>query len=243
MKKYFYDLHIHSCLSPCGDDESTPNSIAGIGKLNSLDIMALCDHNSCKNCPAFFEACLRHGILPVAGMELTTAEDIHMICLFPDLERAMEFDRAVYGRLMKIKNREDIFGKQLICDSEDNILGSEEFLLSNATDISVEEAPALAESFGGICYPAHIDRDANGIISVLGTLPEKPSFSCVELRDGARLEEYSQSYGLEQKKVVINSDAHYLWDIKEQSDFILMDEISDPKRAGETLIKYLRDGK
>ncbi len=243
MKKYFYDLHIHSCLSPCGDDESTPNSIAGIGELNSLDIMALCDHNSCKNCPAFFEACLRHGVLPVAGMELTTAEDIHMICLFPDLERAMEFDRAVYGRLMKIKNREDIFGKQLICDSEDNILGSEEFLLSNATDISVEEAPALAESFGGICYPAHIDRDANGIISVLGTLPEKPSFSCVELRDGARLEEYSQSYGLEQKKVVINSDAHYLWDIKEQSDFILMDEISDPKRAGETLIKYLRDGK
>ena len=72
MNKYFYDLHIHSCLSPCGDDDSTPNSIAGMGKLNSLNIMALTDHNTCKNCPAFFKAAISHGILPVAGMELTT---------------------------------------------------------------------------------------------------------------------------------------------------------------------------
>ena len=81
MKRYYYDLHIHSCLSPCGDDDSTPDSIAGMGELNGLDIMALTDHNTCKNCPAFFEAALRHGILPIAGMELTTAEDIHAVCL------------------------------------------------------------------------------------------------------------------------------------------------------------------
>ena len=87
MKKYYYDLHIHSCLSPCGDDDSTPNSIAGMGELNGLQIMALTDHNTCKNCPAFFKACKNHGILPVAGMELTTAEDIHAVCLFPNLEK------------------------------------------------------------------------------------------------------------------------------------------------------------
>ncbi len=95
MKKYYYDLHIHSCLSPCGDDEATPNSIAGMGKINGLDIMALTDHNTCKNCPAFFEAAKRYGILPVAGMELTTAEEIHMVCLFESLEKAMEFDEFV----------------------------------------------------------------------------------------------------------------------------------------------------
>ena len=123
MKKYYYDLHIHSCLSPCGDDDSTPNSIAGIGELNSIEIMALTDHNTCKNCPAFFEACLRHGILPIAGMELTTAEDIHAVCLFPNLQKAMEFDKALQQKRILIKNRTDIFGHQFICDSEDNVIG------------------------------------------------------------------------------------------------------------------------
>ncbi len=242
MKKYYYDLHIHSCLSPCGDDDSTPNSIAGIGELNSLNIMALCDHNTCKNCPAFFEAAIRHGILPVAGMELTTAEDIHLICLFSTLENAMEFDKVVENRLMKIKNRVDIFGHQYICDSEDKVLGEEEYLLSNATDISVDEAPALAESFGGICYPAHIDREANGIISILGAFPETPDFICVEFHNGEKYDEYVKKYDLFGKKAVINSDAHYLWDIKEATDFLEMEEIKNPQETGEMLIKYLREG-
>ncbi len=242
MKKYYYDFHIHSCLSPCGDNDSTPNSIAGIGELNALDIMALCDHNTCKNCPAFFEAAVRHGILPIAGMELTTAEDIHMVCLFPTLSEALVFDEVVSERIMKIKNRTDIFGNQFICDSEDNVIGEEEFLLSNATDISVDEAPSLAESFGGICYPAHIDRESNGIIAVLGTLPEAPKFSCVELHNAEKYEELAKSYDLSDKKVIISSDAHFLWDIKERSDFLLLEEITDSEKAGETVIKYLRDG-
>ena len=69
MKKYYYDLHIHSCLSPCGDDDSTPNSIAGMGELNGLNIMALTDHNTVKNCPHFFEAAKNHGIIAIAGMD------------------------------------------------------------------------------------------------------------------------------------------------------------------------------
>lgn len=242
MNRYYYDFHIHSCLSPCGDDDSTPNSIAGIGELNSLDIMALTDHNTCKNCPAFFEAALRHGILPVAGMELTTAEDIHIVCLFPSLDRAMEFDHVVKSRLIKIKNRTDIFGRQLICDSEDNVIGEEEFLLSNATDISVDEVPSLVEGFDGICYPAHIDRDSNGIISVLGTLPETPEFSCMELHNAEKKDYYSAKYNLSDKRIVISSDAHYLWDIKERTDFLMLEEIADKKRAGEQVIKYLRNG-
>lgn len=79
----FYDLHLHSCLSPCADNDMTPVNIAGMGMLNGLSVMALTDHNSCGNCPAFFEACRSYGITPVAGMELTTAEDIHVVCLFP----------------------------------------------------------------------------------------------------------------------------------------------------------------
>ena len=242
MKKYYYDLHIHSCLSPCGDDDSTPNSIAGMGKLNGLDIMALTDHNTCKNCPAFFEACLRHGILPIAGMELTTAEDIHAVCLFPNLNKAMDFDEFLQVRRIMFPNRRDIFGNQLICDSEDNVIGEEDNLLTNATDISVEEAPSLVESFGGICYPAHIDRDANGIISVLGTFPKNSGFTCVELHDGEKAGEYAENYDLLDKHLIISSDAHYLWDIKECSDFLYLEEIADSLTAGESVIEYLRNG-
>jgi len=110
--KVYYDLHIHSCLSPCGDDDATPAVIAGIAKLNGLDMAALTDHNTCKNCPAFFTACEFYGVTPVAGMELTTAEDVHIVCLFPTLEKAMEFDGIVEGRSAPIKNKPVIFGNQ-----------------------------------------------------------------------------------------------------------------------------------
>lgn len=242
MKKYYYDLHIHSCLSPCGDDDSTPDSIAGMGELNGLNIMALTDHNTCKNCPAFFEACKRHNILAVAGMELTTSEDIHIVCLFPDLKSAMKFSDEIENRLFKIPNRTDIFGNQFICDSEDNIIGNAEYLLSNATDVSLDEAPSLVESFGGICYPAHIDRESNGVIAVLGVFPESPEFYCAELHNGERVAEYSVSTGFDAKKLVVSSDAHYLWDIKEPNEFFMLEEIPETSdNAGEYVIKCLKE--
>ena len=120
--KYYYDLHIHSCLSPCGNDDMTPADIAGIGALNNLSVMALTDHNSCENCPAFFEACEFYGIIPVAGMELTTAEDIHIVCLFRTLENALQFSDFVYSRIMPIKNNPEIFGNQNVTDNDGNIL-------------------------------------------------------------------------------------------------------------------------
>ena len=181
MNKYYYDLHIHSCLSPCADDDNTPNNIAGMATLCELNIIALTDHNTCKNCPAFFEACKRYGLIPVAGMELTTAEDIHVICLFEELSDAMAFDEALQSHRMLIENRKDIFGNQLILDGEDILIAEEPYFLSNATDISIEEAPDFVQSFNGICYPAHIDRQANGVISVLGTFPDTPEFNIVEI--------------------------------------------------------------
>lgn len=242
MRKYYYDLHIHSCLSPCGDDEATPNSIAGMGKINGLDIMALTDHNTCKNCPAFFEAAERYGILPVAGMELTTAEEIHIVCLFESLEKAMEFDEFVSTRRMLIPNRVDIFGQQLICDSEDNVVGNEEYILSVATDISVDDAIETVEKFGGICYPAHIDRESNGMVAILGTFPEDLNFSCVEIRDSEKADEYKERFNLNNKHVIFSSDAHYLHLIFEKQNFLSLEEITDPKRTGEWIIKFLRDG-
>ncbi len=242
MKRYYYDLHIHSSLSPCGDNDSTPDSIAGMGELNGLDIMALTDHNSSKNCPAFFKAAEHHGIIPVAGMELTTAEDIHIICLFPDLDSAMQFDKIVENRLVVIKNRPEIFGDQLIMDSEDNVIGSLPNLLINATDITVDEVPCLVEPLGGVCYPAHIDRESNGIIAVLGFFPETPNFTSVEIHEGGKKEQYKELTGFSDNSFITSSDAHNLWSIKEKTDFLELDG-EQVEEIRKSLIEYLRSNK
>ena len=241
MNKYYYDLHIHSCLSPCADDDNTPNNIAGMASLSGLNIVALTDHNSTKNCPAFFEAAKRYGIIPIAGMELTTAEDIHIVCLFKHLDDAICFGELIDNRRMVVKNKPNIFGEQLILDEKDNIIGKEENLLSVATDISVEDLPPIVEEYGGICYPAHINRDANGIIAILGTLPNIPCFNTVEFKGRGKLDEYISQYNLYEKTIVFDSDAHYLTDIVDGENYFELEaEPSDIEGIIDELFEKLR---
>lgn len=224
MSRYYYDLHIHSCLSPCADNDMTPCNIAGMAAIKGLGIVALTDHNSTKNCRAFFAAAKRHGIVPIAGMELTTAEDVHIVCLFPSLEAAEKFDDEYRSFRILYKNRKDIFGDQLILDEEDNVIGEEEHLLLNASTLSIEDAERLAKKYGAAVFPAHIDRDENGIIAALGCVPETPHFHAVEFRDRESIGEYSEKYGLSDKLILTDSDAHYLWDISEAENYIELED-------------------
>ena len=112
MSQYYYDLHVHSCLSPCADDDMTVHNIAGMAALKGLQIVALTDHNTCGNCRSFYAACKRQGIIPIAGMELTTAEEIHLICLFEELESAEAFEKEFKAYRLRVRNRVEIFGHQ-----------------------------------------------------------------------------------------------------------------------------------
>ena len=216
MSAFFCDLHIHSCLSPCAEEEMTPCNIAGIAKLNGLMVVALTDHNTCGNCKTFFAACEHYGVVPVAGMELTTSEDVHLLCLFRTLSDATAFSEAVDHRRIKIKNRPEIFGRQLLIDENDEPCGEEEALLINATTLSLDEAAQLCKDHRGIAIPAHIDREANGLLSTLGGMPETPDFPTVELRDAGNLPELVQKYPLlRRKREIISSDAHSISDIAE----------------------------
>lgn len=243
MTDYFCDLHIHSCLSPCADDDMTPANIAGMAVLNGLQLIALTDHNSCGNCAAFLEACKGYGIVGVPGMELTTAEEIHLVCLFPELENALAFEQDVRTRFLGVKNRPAIFGNQLFVDTEDNVLGEEDLLLIPATTLSLAEGYALAVSHGGAAYPAHIDREANGIVSILGTVPDTPAFAAAELRDPENAADYTENYGLAGKQLVFSSDAHHLWDIQEAGPKLTLDdEPYSSRRVRHALIDLLRGG-
>ena len=139
MVSLTYDLHIHSCLSPCGDDDMTPGNIVGMAAVKGLDVIAVTDHNSCKNCPAVQKLAEAYGVLAIPGMEINTSEEVHAVCLFPRLDQAMDFDAYVYDRLMKFPNREAVFGKQQICNEEDEVIGTEPNLLISSVDISFDQ--------------------------------------------------------------------------------------------------------
>ena len=243
MTPYYYDLHVHSCLSPCADDDMTPNNIAGMAALKGLQILALTDHNSCKNCPAFFEACRRQGIIPIAGMELSTAEDIHLVCLFEKLEQAMIFDQVIEAHRMQIPNRPEIFGNQLILDGEDEPIGTEEILLISATDLPIEEAIGLARSYGAYVYPAHIDRESNGIVAILGGIPEEYCFSVFEIRESETMENMIARFPqIPHEAVLVSSDAHNLWKINEAEHSILLeDEPYSSALVRQRFFEYLTD--
>lgn len=214
--KIYYDFHIHSCLSPCGDNDNTPNNIVNMSLLKGLQAIALSDHNTGKNCPAAIEAGKRNGLVVLPAMELTTSEDIHILCLFEKYERLAMLEEYISERRMKIKNREEIFGEQLILNEYDEPIGKEEYLLLASAGVSVQKIAALVKGFGGIAVPAHIDKQSNGLIGVLGAFDETLGFEMIESkRDcGVRLPR------------LINSDAHRLWEISEAENQIEAETLS-----------------
>ena len=242
--RYSYDLHLHSCLSPCGDDDMTPGNIAQMAAVNGLAIAALTDHNSTRNCPAFFALAKRCGVVPVAGMELTTAEDVHLVCLFPTLDSAMAFGATVEERRVRVKNKPAIFGRQVIHDENDEECGEEEFLLLNATTIDIPAAVSLAYAHGGVCFPAHIDRPSNGIVAVLGTFPSDVPFTAFELHTDDALADCRMRFPhIRTLPHVTNSDAHYLWDMHEGDHTIELpvdDTNYSAQNVRDALIRVLR---
>ena len=234
--KLYYDLHLHSCLSPCGDNEMTPYNLVNLAKLFGYDIIALTDHNSCKNCLSAIKAGEKIGITVVPGMELCTCEEIHNICLFPDIERAMLFSDYISGTLPKIKNKEKIFGEQLVMDEFDTVSGKEEILLTTASSVSISELDELVTRYDGVCYPAHIDRASYSVISALGDFPPEVEARCFELTPTARSEEYLEKYPATKGKLIIrSSDAHYLENMREP-EFV----IDLPENSAKALIDYLK---
>ena len=188
MTSYPYDLHIHSCLSPCGDDDMTPNNLVGMAALSGCQVIAVTDHNSCKNAGAVMRAGEEAGLLVLPGMELCTAEEAHVVCLFETLEGAMAFDGYVYDHMPHVKNKPEIFGQQRILDENDELVGLEENLLLVSSFIGVNEVLALAESFGGVAFPAHVDRDSYSVLASLGAIPPEAGFAAAEVTRGCDLE-------------------------------------------------------
>lgn len=167
MNSYRYDLHLHSCLSPCGDTDMTPNNLVNMAALLGCDIIALTDHNTCRNTPAAVKVGQATDVLVIPGMELCTAEEAHVVCLFETVEDALAFDKYVCAHIPKVPNRPEIFGEQWILNENDEKIGEISELLITATDISINDVQALVKKFNGVAFPAHVDKDAYSVTASL----------------------------------------------------------------------------
>lgn len=229
VKMFSYDFHIHTALSPCGDMDMTPNNIVNMAKLLELDAIVISDHNSIGNAEAAMKVGERIGQCVMPGMEVETAEAVHVLTIYPSLDRAKSVAEAVYDALPDIKNKPELFGYQAFMDEWDNIVGYEDKLLISSTSITLNELMYMVKAVGGIFIPAHVDRHSYSILMNLGFIPEDLAVDGIEFSKNVRsIDEYlSNRPDLKGYKIFRNSDAHYLEDISEPVNFLGLDRIDE----------------
>ncbi len=211
----YYDFHIHTCLSPCGDSDMTPNNIVNMAVLKGLDAIAITDHNHAGNVLACMDAAKDTDLLVIGGMEVETSENIHSIVLFEDIDALFALEKKIHSLLPPIKNKTDIFGDQIIMDSNDDVVSFEDKFLVTAANIDIFTLYEEVTRLGGVIFPAHIDKKSYSIVSNLGSIPQELKFGAVEVKFGESAKLYESDF-----KVIKNSDAHYLWDISEKEYYI-----------------------
>ncbi len=250
MRWYKADLHIHSVLSPCGSLEMSPKSVIKKAKEEALDIIAITDHNSLLNCPAYSYYAEKENILFINGVEVQTAEEIHIIALFPDWEHAKIFNDVLYKSLLPIANDPDFFGDQIVIDKDENIVKVIETALINSSVWNYEETIGKIKEYGGIYFPAHINAGSYSILSQLGFIPDIPKIYASEIILQENKENILAKFPfLNEINLLTNSDAHYLKDIAKAFSYFYLDRLTVKKifslikKKNNKKNKYIKNGR
>ncbi len=233
--KCYYDFHIHTCLSPCGGEENTPNNVVNFAKMLGYDAIAICDHNTAGNVLACQKVGESVGLIVIAGMEVTTSEDIHVVCLFKTAKQALKLEEIVLSRMMIMPNDERIFGKQIYMNENDEVTGENPNFTLYGVDIGIYEIAKIVESLDGICFPAHVLKEGSGIIPILGGMDDGMGFKIIEKGKNATAEDLKNA-GLENYHVLDNSDAHYLESMREAECWL------ECERNVESIFQLLKSG-
>jgi hypothetical protein len=207
MKLYVADLHIHSCLSPCGSLEMSPLRILREAKEKGVNLIAVTDHNYLEQGIYLRRLAPKYGVDVLFGMELQTEEEVHLLCYFDDEEAGLNFQNHIYELLPDVRNNPELFGDQVLVDDEENVVKFVEKLLLQSVPLSFQEAFTLVKEYGGIPVPAHIDRDAFSVFSQLGLLPEELDYFFLEVWSKGGVSDIGSIP--EGVSLVRFSDAHY----------------------------------
>ncbi len=221
--EFIADLHIHTCLSPCAELSMTPRGIVEKAASLGINIIAICDHNSAENVAVTRDIAREKGIHVVAGMEINSSEEVHVLGLFGNLEDSSKVQEVIYDNLQPGENDEDTIGMQVVVNESDEVLGFNKRLLIGATSLSVDRVVDLIHSVNGLAIASHIDRDGYGIIGQLGFIPQGLKFDALEIsrrtkRDEARIKFASYRH----LPWISSSDAHRLEDIGKRTTSLFM---------------------
>jgi 3',5'-nucleoside bisphosphate phosphatase len=181
MEKFRADLHVHTVLSPCGSIEMIPPLIVQTAIERQIDLIAITDHNTSANVKAVQRAAEGSCLTVLAGMELQTREEVHVLCLFDSVEQLLDWQGVVDQFLPDIPNNPDYFGDQFIVDETGDYLGTEPRLLISSVQMSIEDAIFKVHQLGGLAIPAHINRKAFGLFYNLGFVPVEPKLEALEI--------------------------------------------------------------
>ncbi len=207
MRTFVADLHIHTCLSPCGSLRMSPHAMVAAARANGLDLIAVTDHNAAGMVEEVARAARATGLHVLPGIEVETQEEVHLLVYFDDLSSCRDFAAEVYSFLPDRANDPELFGDQVVVDADETIVHTEARLLLNALGLSLEEVVARGAGRGGLVVPAHVDRTPYGLVTQLGFGPEGLRFPLVEVDGSFRPEECGPG------AVLWSSDAHVPEDI------------------------------
>lgn len=207
------DLHIHTCLSPCGEWEMSPRDIVRRCRDAGLDLIAVCDHNSCENAGAVMREGVRRGLAVLPGLEICSREEVHVLAVFERLDSAQTMQEWVYAGLDGL-NQPELFGWQVVANEDSEVLGENPRLLIGATRLSLSEIVRRTHALDGLSLSAHIDRPVNGIINQLGFIPPDLELDGVEVSWRVPLSEArARLPEIGDRPCITSSDAHRLEDI------------------------------
>lgn len=212
MKFYKTELHVHTVLSPCANLLMTPASIINRAIKAGIEILAITDHNSAENVEVTLKLAKNTPLQIIPGMELETREEVHLLCLFDRLEQVICLQNYVYESLPDLKNREDVFGYQLLTDLEDEYKAKIDRLLAVSTTLTINDAVKTVNDLGGIVIPAHVDRN-NGLIKNLGFIPSDLNLPVLEISNNTDCDKLNIN-GDENYKIIKNSDSHFIHELK-----------------------------
>jgi predicted metal-dependent phosphoesterase TrpH len=209
LRRLRADLHIHTCLSPCGELSMSPRAVVARAREIGLDLIAVTDHNTTENAAAAIEAAAGTGLAVLPGIELTTAEEVHLLGLFEAGAGLGPFQAEVYRNLPDLAAKMKFVDDQVLVDADDGVTGFCPRCLFGATRYSVQEAVRLIHGHGGLAIACHIDRDSFSLISQLGFIPPGLGLEAVEVSPRMSAAEARAAFGpFERLPVVRFSDAH-----------------------------------
>lgn len=207
------DLHIHTCLSPCADLDIFPRALIEKSIAEKLDVIAVCDHNATENVEYVLSLAKGRPIKVLPGMEISSLEEVHVLALFDDLGNLLKLQSTVYEHLPG-KNREDIFGPQIIVNDRDEVEGTNDRLLIGATDLPLDHIVNLIHSLGGLAVASHIDRPSYSVLSQLGFIDPETPFDALEISTATSIKKARARYPeLSAHTLIKSSDAHSVRDI------------------------------